>query len=134
MVITATRTIQPDEEITIAYTELLAKARDRRLKLVPYDFICKCEACDGSESTMHDAHRLALLHISKQLEDYDMGKGDIEDPKVALGLAAASVHLLKSTGIMGIHLDEAYARCADHAAELGDEELHEQLMHRVNND
>ncbi|KAK7957983.1 hypothetical protein PG996_010575 [Apiospora saccharicola] len=134
MVITATRTIQKDEEITIAYTELLAKARDRRLDLVPFGFICKCEACDGSESTMHDAHRLAILHILDQLDDYDRGKGDMEDPKVALGLAAAMVHLLKATGIMGIHLDEAYSRCADHASELGDEELHEKFMHRVNND
>lgn len=107
MVVTAVRDIKPDEEITISYTDLLATAEERRENLAPYGFRCNCPACEGADATLQDALRMALVHINKQLDEYDLGRGDMEDPKVALGLATASIHMLNSTGITGHILDEA---------------------------
>ncbi|KAK7926798.1 hypothetical protein PG985_003796 [Apiospora marii] len=122
MVITAVRDIEQGEEITIPYTELLAPARERRLLLAPYGFVCDCPACEGDDTTLHDSHRLTLLHFNKQLDEYEGGMSEL-DAKVALGIATSVVHLLRGTQITGKALDEVYHRCADYAALAGDQEL-----------
>ncbi|KAK8052490.1 hypothetical protein PG993_003875 [Apiospora rasikravindrae] len=108
LMIAATRDIRKDEEITIAYTEPMVPAKERREDLAPYGFECDCAACKGPDATMHDVRRQALMSLEEQLSDYDLVQSDIEEPKIALGLALAFAHLLKNTGITGQLLDETY--------------------------
>lgn len=106
MVITAVRDLKEGDEVTIAYTELLATAGARRRALAPYGFVCQCPACAQPDVTLHDAYRLGLVHMIRQLDDFEKGNPGIADHRVALGLATAAAQNLNSTRITGQILDE----------------------------
>ncbi|KAI1136892.1 SET domain-containing protein [Hypoxylon sp. FL0543] len=120
----ALKEIKSDEEITVAYFDIVAPSSERRETLESFGFTCTCAACEGPEQEIRDSRRQRLSEMLRILKAYMYGDDTVanlpRDDAEAAAQAYSYVSLLQEEDVGGEQLALGYDFCGYFQLKKGD--------------